>query len=465
MQPNVLLIILDSVRARNLSLYGHLNETTPFLESFAEEATVYTNARSPSIGSRPSHASLFTGYHAAETGISGSRKLKRGTTIWEELRDDGYETAVFSDNPFLRSNRYGFIHGFETVQTRPEDYVDAPFSSGRDLRTDNDATDAVSGIRRALGADAPVRSILNGMSVLLARRSSLLERRLGLYHDTSAETYLEAFETWLDERAGPWAACLNLMDAHYPYKPDPEFDRWGSPILRELQSEWAESNYDPAEFHDGTRPWWQLGAFEALYDGSIRQLDAAVKRIVAILENADCLDETLFVVTSDHGEAFGERSYFDPSHRLVAHGANGGIHDERAHVPLVVKFPGQSESREITAPASLTEFPAVVREAADCEPDAFVPDDEVLVTLDDGYEEQMYAVYESQGPETRMRVVNDSETAAVVIHDPQTKYLQSRQGSPVEVQPLDDKGISVPQESSDVDPSTRDHLRHLGYTE
>ena len=112
MQPNVLLIILDSVRARNLSLYGHLNETTPFLESFAEEATVYTNARSPSIGSRPSHASLFTGYHAAETGISGSRKLKRGTTIWEELRDDGYETAVFSDNPFLRSNRYGFIHGF-----------------------------------------------------------------------------------------------------------------------------------------------------------------------------------------------------------------------------------------------------------------------------------------------------------------------------------------------------------------
>jgi arylsulfatase A-like enzyme len=115
MEPNILLVVLDSVRASNLSLYGHVYQTSPFLSTVAMDFSVYTNARSPSIGSRPSHASLFTGHHAAETGISGGRRLKPDTTIWEELQDDGYDTAVFSDNPFLRSNRYGFIHGFETV--------------------------------------------------------------------------------------------------------------------------------------------------------------------------------------------------------------------------------------------------------------------------------------------------------------------------------------------------------------
>jgi len=469
MQPNVLLVVLDSVRAKNLSLYGWVNDTTPFLEAFADEATVYTNARAPSIGSRPSHASLFTGYHAVETGISGQRKLARGTTIWEALRDEGYETAVFSDNPFLRSNRYGFIHGFETVKTRPEDYVDVPFLGGVDPRGDEAATDAVSGLRRALRSDAPTRSLLNGVSVYLSRQSPLLARQLRLDHDTSAWTYVEAFETWLEGCDGPWAACLNLMDAHYPYEPAPEFDHWGSPVLREVQDEWAASKYNPDEFRDGERPWWQIVAFEALYDGSIRELDAAVERLVTLLAEAGHLDETLIVVASDHGEGFGERGYFDPEHRLVAHNATGGIHDEQVHVPLLVQYPQQSKGTRIDTPASLTEFPNVVRSvrdgAADRERDLFVPDGPVIVSLDAGFDQSSLAVYESDSAGVSMQACLGDDGATVRIRDPQIKYVAGDRAAAARewLDSFSTADITVPQDATDIDRATQKHLDALGY--
>lgn len=468
MAPNVLLVVLDSVRASNLGLHGHINETTPFLETFGNRATVYTNARAPSIGSRPSHASLFTGHHASETGISSSNKLQVGTTIWEELRDDGYETAVFSDNPFLRSNRYGFVHGFETIRTRPEHFVDVPFPGGLDPRTVH-TMDTFSGIRSALRHDAPIRSLLNGVVVLAAKQSPTLERRLGIAHETSANTYVEELGEWLDGRDGSWAACLNLMDAHYPYEPEAEFDCWGSPILRKLQNDWSESNFDPSAFHEGMRPWWQLRAFEALYDGTIRQLDSAVERIVEVLEEADELNDTLLVVTSDHGEAFGEQSYFDPEYRLVAHGADGGIHDERAHVPLVVKYPGQRTGRRVEAPASLTTFPDVVRAVreGDAGYEEFVPDGPVLVTLDAGYEQAACAVYDEDGDGVRMQTVSGSEVATVVIRDAQIKYKVNECASLAQefLESFTDRGLSVPQESKDIDQTTREHLADLGYVE
>lgn len=468
MDPNVLLLVLDSVRARNLSLYGHVNGTTPFLEEFANTTTVYTNARAPSIGSRPSHASLFTGYHAAETGVSSEHKLRPGTTIWENLRDDGYDTAVFSDNPFLRSNRYGFIHGFETVKTRPADYVDVPFPSGLDSRMEASANDVLSGIASALRDDTPVRSLVNGATVLLSKRSAFLGRQLGQYHDTVAGTYVDAFGEWLDGRDGPWAACLNLMDAHYPYEPAAEFDHWGSPVLRELQDEWGTSNYAKAAFHEGDRPWWQLGAFESLYDGSIRQLDAAIATTVTLLEEAGILDETLLVITSDHGEGFGERSYFDPDHRLVAHGAEGGIHDAKAHVPLLIKYPGQDLGRRVESPASLTAFPHVVRAVRDgyWRHDEFVPDGPVLVTLDAGYEESAVAVYDERSGIVRMQTVCGPDAATVEIRDSQTKHKESERVSETTWEmsaSLEDRDISVLQEAGDVDQETHEHLADLGY--
>jgi arylsulfatase len=300
---------------------------------------------------------------------------------------------------------------------------------------------------------------------MLGKQSPRLQRWFGLHHDTTAETYLDSFETWRANRDGPWAACLNLMDAHYPYEPATEFDRWGSEVLKQLQNEWSESNYDPAEFHDDRRPWWQLEAFESLYDGSIRYLDSAVERLVTHLESTGCLDETLLVVTSDHGERFGERSYFDPSYRLVAHGADGGIHDDNVHVPLVVKFLGQQTGHRVRRPASLTEFPSVVESVRndDADYDEFVPDGPVLVTLDPGYESSACAVYDTDGDDVRMQTSYNGDGVTVAIRDAQMKCVVADSAPDARDRTWAERDLSVSQGTTDIDQSTRSHLADLGY--
>jgi arylsulfatase A-like enzyme len=108
---------MDAVRARNTSLYGHINETTPNLSNFSENATVYKQARAPGTSSLSSHTSIFTGYHVAEHDIVTSNDgLELGHTVWEWLQNEhGYSTAVFSSNPFITDSSYGLEAGFEEV--------------------------------------------------------------------------------------------------------------------------------------------------------------------------------------------------------------------------------------------------------------------------------------------------------------------------------------------------------------
>ncbi len=117
MRPNVLLIVLDSVRAANTSLHGYHRETTPFLSEFSKEATVYREARTNGRWSVPAHASLFTGYAASEHGLySPTSKLKPEQTIFHELGEAGYRTGLFSSNSFVTGEIDTGLHlDFEKV--------------------------------------------------------------------------------------------------------------------------------------------------------------------------------------------------------------------------------------------------------------------------------------------------------------------------------------------------------------
>ncbi|MEY7851224.1 sulfatase-like hydrolase/transferase [Natrarchaeobius sp. A-rgal3] len=102
-QPNILMVILDSTRAKNMSLYGYDRETTPFLESFSERATCYTQARSPGIHSIASHVSMFTGYEVEEhKSTEHPSQIDVTKTIWKELSDEfGYKTGLFTPNAVI----------------------------------------------------------------------------------------------------------------------------------------------------------------------------------------------------------------------------------------------------------------------------------------------------------------------------------------------------------------------------
>jgi arylsulfatase len=198
--------------------------------------------------------------------------------------------------------------------------------------------------------------------------------------------YTDLFLDWSGELDGSWAACVNYMDGHLPYEPSAEHDQWGGETLRDLQSEMKDQVW---EFNGGDRPWWQRRALEGLYDGTIHQMDSEIDRLVSALEDRGDLKDTLVVVTSDHGEGFGEPSRVRPGARVTAHGA--GIHECLLHVPLIVKYPGQDHKETVGEPTSLTRFPDVVRSVVDDEWEIgteFVPEDPVYASSH-GLEEPM----------------------------------------------------------------------------
>jgi arylsulfatase len=340
---DVLVVVLDSVRARNTSVHGYDRATTPSLESFAERATVYDQARAPGAWTLASHASMFSGYHVDEHRLThNDHAIEPGQTVWEGLSARGYRTGVFSHNPFLTGGS-GLEAGFDTVVTTNQD---VPYPDAVDPY---DYVDDVVGFARAAVADrSPVRSMLNG--VIATYEPRVLDGVGEWSADRSpARRCVDTFLEWQrsdDDR--PWAACLNVVDAHWPYQP---LERtWASEETVELARELATESL--WAFDGGDRPWRDWAAMEDLYDDCIRQTDAAVGHLLDRLEARGALEDTLVVVTSDHGEGFGEPSRVRGV-RVREHGS-GAVHEAVMHVPLVVHWPFDVDDAVVAEPVSLT---------------------------------------------------------------------------------------------------------------
>jgi arylsulfatase len=291
--------------------------------------------------------------------------------------------------------------------------------------------------------------------------------------------YGDLFLDWEAEQSGPWAATINFMDSHLPYLPDSEYDQWGGKQLLSLQNEMEDQVW---EFNGGQRPWWQRQALEGVYDGTIRQIDSQIERIVTELKSRGSLDDTLLVITSDHGEGFGEPSHIRPGARLSGHGQ--GIHDVLVHVPLVVKYPGQTTSRQIEDPATLTQFPDAVRAAINGQDPTFVPDKPVVIHSD-GLEEPMKeraskycdnisrfdgkasAIYTGSGTDVRKFISWNDRTVTVSVRDSKTSYMIKDQdeGRVAErINELKDMNVRMATDDIDqIDNTTRQRLEDLGY--
>jgi arylsulfatase A-like enzyme len=349
---NVLLLIFDGVRYDHVDTGDHSDSPTPALSDFARTATEYTRAYAPSIWSLPSHVSLFTGHHSVAHGVNTiSDTLQNGTTIWSELATRGYSTGLFSANPYLTLIDTGIQSEFDHVVGTTEIPFYEALTPDESSVTSGSQSPHLDYLRECFTSDSPFRSLINGID------SSITPLPF-LYDDDTAPYFADQFLEWVDDQSGPWAGCLNFMDTHFPYLPSEEHNRWGDEQLFDIQDAIDEGMW---EFTSGKRPWWQRRALSALYKGCIRQADAAVDRILSHLQQQDELDETLIVVTSDHGEGFGERSRVRPQIRLAMHGY--GIHDALLHVPLLVRHPGQTQSTQQHELAEIRRFPAVVKGA------------------------------------------------------------------------------------------------------
>lgn len=343
-RPNVLLIIMDCVRAKNMGVYGHYNDNTPFLSKFFNSrGAIYTQARSPGIWTVPSHVSMFTGLDVAEHGIvSREDSLKKGATVWDVLGDRwGYSTGVFSPNLFLTDIPIGISSSFDKVCSRMDGTIFPNNLTPEEVDTHN--SDSLIRYIKKSKDEYFFKPLANaGYYKLkkLAKGNEFLLRLLGFHRvfETS-EIYSKKFLEWLEDVKGPWAACINFTDAHVPYAPIDEYDVWGESALNQIQASLDNFVWD---FNSGKENWWKLKALESLYDGSILQMDNNIEKIFRELEKNGALEETLVVITSDHGEGFGELSATRDV-RIAGH--DYGISEEQLHIPLLVKHPHQSTSK------------------------------------------------------------------------------------------------------------------------
>lgn len=367
-KPNVLLLIMDSLRARNCSVYGYERETTPFLSEFAEGSVKFEQARSPSIHSISSHASIFTGYHTEEHNITEHKSfVNPEATIWNTLSVQyDYETGLFTPNAVVTlTSNLGDCFDEYVGPKRVEYRLFKEGLTPLDVQGDLTASEY---LKTALSHEAPIRSVLNGVYKKYKSREGA--------HDPDSENasvYVKEFLDWVKKVDSPWGACINLMDTHTPFNPTPEYDLW--------TDDDSDKQADGKNIEPFTEAYWdRLGKQISRYDGTIREADAAAEALVNELSEIGVLDDTLIVITSDHGEGFGELSELDKNVRLRHH--SWGIDEVLTHVPLIVLPPDGTEGREIPQPATLTRFPRVVKDTVDENVEdpvsGFVPEQDVV---------------------------------------------------------------------------------------
>lgn len=318
--PNVLLLILDTARSASMSLYGYERSTTPELDRLAREGVVFDRAVAPAPWSQPSHATLFTGRFAHEITFDwGSRIALQHPTLTEVLRGRGYRTAGFVANARYLSREMGLAGGFIRLEAHPA------FS--------------VKAIPQVTWLGRFFFHMQGGIGRIW--RHGDLERKW-------APDVIDPLLAWIsrpDRR--PFFAMLNFMDVHGPYRPPEPFSlRFRRPPVA-ADKRWADMTPDERNSQVRRRA---LDNYEA----SMAYLDQELGRLFRELDRLGLRGSTLIVLTSDHGEQFGE-------HGLVDHGTS--LYWPVLHVPLVVWLPaGGPAGLRVETPVSLREIPATVAE-------------------------------------------------------------------------------------------------------
>lgn len=341
--PNVILLIWDAVRAQNTSLHGYGRSTTPFLDSFVKEDAVwYLQARATSSWTLPSHASMVTGLYPQEHQAN-SKTLQFGPDqrhIATRLGERGYQTGLFTNNTYLRADEFGFSDSFDIVTSDLSNSADDAGVVNPEIHAKAHGHGAYfSFIKQSLRSSSPIRSLSNGVLHKLTSAHPSLNNLISDTEtgdewetDDGAASCVDSFFEWIDPDDSPFFALFNLLEAHAPYRPQPEYRQY---VRNDAFKQLPQT--PPWEYYAEQHPSGYLEDLQDLYDGCLHYVDEITNELLNRLDERDLLNETIVVIAGDHGEGFGEPGVCRP--RCIGHA--GGIEEELLHVPLVIKFPNQ----------------------------------------------------------------------------------------------------------------------------
>lgn len=286
-RPNVIWLVMDTLRRDRCTFHNYARATTPNLERFVNECAVYTNAVTAAPWTLPSHASMFTSTYPIQhqATIGGSRLDLTFPTVAQVVHGLGYRTANFTCNGTVTRSK-GLGRGFET-----------------EVFTNFDA--------------------------------------LGLTHDKGARTGLSAALDWIDARVNgqePFFLFANFIEPHLPHlnlareylgrflRPSDNIDA----VTSDIRQRKLEDLFHYVALGRRSMTEDDFYIMQALYDANIAYLDDCLGSLFDYLRQTGVLDRSMVIVTSDHGENLGEHGLRD--HQF-------SVHDTLLRVPLAIRFP------------------------------------------------------------------------------------------------------------------------------
>jgi arylsulfatase A-like enzyme len=345
MKPkDIIFLVLDTQRADRLSCYGYPFDTSPNLDAFGREATIFEQAVSPAQWTVPSHASMFTGLYPSEHSMwqFNSKLPDRIPTLAERLRDVGYFAAAFSNNPLIGAVENGLQRGFDKIIN----YNYSGFGLWSSHLSD---TESSSFFKKRLRILRSVMARLLGYGVGASRSwvfkiaDPLIAGILTLQGETKGQNTAASLEAAVDlirhrdqiAPGQPIFTFINLMGVHVPYDPQ----RWA---VKKFLSQNEEGRYsllhranatglNPANWIDASLSTSDDKAvLSGIYDAEVATQDAYLGHFLNQLHDIGALNHTLLIVVADHGEQLGEKN-------LISHVFDA--YQPLVHVPLIIRDP------------------------------------------------------------------------------------------------------------------------------
>jgi arylsulfatase A-like enzyme len=356
-RPNIILVTFDAFAAREMSLYGYHRKTTPFIDKWAGNATIFSKTESASNFTASAAASLMTGkrvwthqtYH-----IEGSKPVKSVTeSLPFLLKENGYFNIALVVNPFASVRKLGLSGSFD-VAPPASDFGNSDSLFGWKFGV----VDRM--LYRAFGDKVRLHNWIVKNDFILSKVINLISRNI---YETSVppEKAFNRLLQVLDGRATrPYFAWIHLFPPHDPYlPPEPFKGKFNS--LRKMraykpQERLVEESY---KFLFQFRPVPEkmrplINLMRDYYDEYIYYIDSTFKDFIDELQKKR-EENTVIILSADHGESF-DHGYF----------THGGpfLYEEVTHIPLIIKEPGQIKGRIEDAVAEQIDIPATILDFA-----------------------------------------------------------------------------------------------------
>jgi len=288
-EPNIILIIVDTLRPDHLGCYGYRRDTSPSVDKFAEENLLFENCFAHAPNTSSSCSSILTGLLPHEAKVLDNDTLLplQLDTVAEILKKKGYETTAVISNYVLREGQ-GFDQGFNVYNDRMDD-------------------------------------------------EELVRKRPERIAEKTTECAIGYLKQYRDKKFFMW---IHYQDPHGPYTPQPPFNglfKTSSKAPFHLGLLNSNSGLGGIPLYQRLGNNTDYDYYVSQYDGEIRYFDESFKALIASLKELGLYDNTLIIFTADHGEGMGGHNYF------FAHGKY--VYNSQIHVPLIIRYKNRASGR------------------------------------------------------------------------------------------------------------------------